>query len=562
MKKTIVMLFTLLSTMVTFAEPGLVYAKFTGQPHDGTSVIMGSSGAQVVLSADMLYQASTSEERTTYAYAGYMWIEGGVTYTFRAAYDDFSSVKIDDVVVIGTGFGECQDNYADVKFCDSSWHYVEFRGANNGGAGGVNNGYVNNGGFFFRKNANGAWCRIADSGTGSLFRTDLPTGASIKGRLDKRYYGCNYFLDGSTFAVRGNATGIQDVEILSSVGGVSVTKIADAAFRWASIKRLVVPVSIELIENKSSGYGYSWQDGSAFGGESNIQSVIFLGAPPSGLEYSQLIDPPTGYHGSRIPNCTIMFRREYAADFLNKGALSFGGFVDGNKFVYVEVLSSSIRENDPTILDVVYKVVSSKPTVKVRVLAFEDGERSFAKVVRPETFVDGTEVNIGDNITPNVEHRLSWRVSSDWTTRLAKVKFEVLACEGDLLPLELMTIPASDQYGKMKISMNTMSEWQWFDALLWLYADHDSGLTLANGVLKNGATELASGTTVYAETATRQYISGQGYVYTYYHPAVEYVYSKMGYSLLSGTVLNYANQETRLGLSPSGSRQYAYKMVP
>ena len=35
----------------------------------------------------------------------------------------------------------------------------------------------------------------------------------------------------------------------------------------------------------------------------------------------------------------------------------------------------------------------------------------------------------------------------------------------------------------------------------------------------------------------------------------------MGYSLLTGAPLTYANQETRLGLSPSGARQYGYKIV-
>ena len=46
------------------------------------------------------------------------------------------------------------------------------------------------------------------------------------------------------------------------------------------------------------------------------------------------------------------------------------------------IVSSQVRANDPTVLDVVYRVTSDKPTVNVRALAFEDGERSFFKVVR------------------------------------------------------------------------------------------------------------------------------------------------------------------------------------
>jgi hypothetical protein len=95
------------------------------------------------------------------------------------------------------------------------------------------------------------------------------------------------------------------------------------------------------------------------------------------------------------------------------------------------ILSCLVRKNDPTILDVKYIVYSQNPTVNVRALAFQDGERSFLKVVRPETFVKDssgkdTAQNIGDNIPANVEHTLSWKVSADWATDLAKVKFEVL----------------------------------------------------------------------------------------------------------------------------------------
>jgi len=221
---------------------------------------------------------------------------------------------------------------------------------------------------------------------------------------------------------------------------------------------------------------------------------------------------------------------------------------NGNSLNCADILSSRIRDTDPTILDVVYKITSRKPSVKVRVLAFEDGERSFAKVVRPETFVTDTNgvdtaCNVGDNVTPNVEHTISWRVSSDWKVKLAKVRLEVLSCEGELLPLEFMTIPASTQYGKMRISWNSVFGGQAFDALMWLYADKTADLSCVNGVLKTGTTQLASGTEISAENA------------------MTYIFGKMGYSRLVGAPLTYANSETRLGLSPSGARQYAYKIV-
>ena len=228
----------------------------------------------------------------------------------------------------------------------------------------------------------------------------------------------------------------------------------------------------------------------------------------------------------------------------------------------MKVISSKIRENDPTILDARFLVLKNGPiegaTVKVRAIAFEDGERSFAKVVRPETFVDGTAPANWDAVEANVEHTLSWKVSSDWATRLAKVKFEILASDGDLLPLELRTIPASDQYGKMKISWNAITERQVFDALLWQYADKDPGLTLAGGLLKGNGINLVNGT----ELAHQRYDWSTDYWDNDYRlNAVRYIYSTMGYQLLTGAPLSYANSETRLGLSPSGASQYAYKIV-
>ncbi len=115
------------------------------------------------------------------------------------------------------------------------------------------------------------------------------------------------------------------------------------------------------------------------------------------------------------------------------------------------------------------------------------------------------------------------------------------------MPLELMTIPASDQYGKMKISWNALSDAQLFDALMWLTASKDSALTYSSGVLRANGTIVAQNGG-FANNSQREAVTA-------------FIFGKMGYSRLTGARLTYANGETRLGLSPSGSRQYAYKFV-
>ena len=384
--------------------PGLVKAVFTGSTFDSTSDIVANSEGCVIFPEEMY--ATALPEKTTVAWAGYMKMEGGVTYRFKGCYDDFATVKINGTLVVSKG-GECKEVTGSYTPSTTDWYPVEFRVGNNGGGGGCQN--ANQYGILWKTDSDEDWQRVEELHNGRLFKTGATGGRPL----------------------------------------------------W------------------------------------NAHPVV---------------------------------------------------------------LSSQMRETDPTVMDVTYIVLSPKKTVNVRILAFEDGERSFAKVIRPMTFVkdlNGNETaqNVGDNIAANVEHTLSWKVSSDWATRLAKVKFEVLVSDRDLLPLELRTIPASDRYGNMKVSFNEITDSQVFDALLWLYADKDPGLKLAGGVLRGDRyVNLANG----GELAHQR--NSWQWDFDYRVNAISYVYSKMGYSVLSGVLLDYVNAETRLVLSPDGVRQYAYKL--
>lgn len=235
---------------------------------------------------------------------------------------------------------------------------------------------------------------------------------------------------------------------------------------------------------------------------------------------------------------------------------------------------AQMRESDPTVMDVTYIVYTNSkttPVVNVRALAFENGERGFATVVRPETWVEGTETNIGDGIAANVAHRLSWRVSTDWNTDLAKVKFEVMAMKpGDLLlPMHFVTIPAVD--GHPKITVSTTSFYaqyicyiqnpsfpyreRWgtinnnpyvygnallIDALFWLYASNTDSLTLNNGVLFYGGMELVRIQSFYC-----------GGRWDLIPNACRFIFGKMGYRLLGNSdELSWINENSRLGLIP------------
>ena len=308
----------------------------------------------------------------------------------------------------------------------------------------------------------------------------------------------------------------------------SVTEIGSSAFSDCSgfTGSLTIPDSVTTIGS------------SAFYRCSGFTTVVFEGSLP------------IGFKDASIPTLTPIFPERFAAEW--KTALAHKNLREPLRegVPVAKVISAKMREIDPTIMDVVYKVTSTKPTVKVRALAFQDGERSFAKVVRPETFVEDekgkpTAGNIGDGITANEEHTLSWKVSADWNTTLAKVKFEVLAVEDEILPLELVTLPKTETQPKMVFSWNYVIPSRAFDALLWLYADKDLGLTLTDGVLKNGTVRLADGASCDKTS----------------YDALVYIYGKMGYELLQGERLDYVRERSRLDLPGVSERQYAVKVI-
>ena len=72
--------------------PGLVQATFKGSSFDSTSDVVSHAQGCVVCPEEMY--ATSLPEKTTVAWAGYMKMEGGVTYEFTGCYDDFVTVKI------------------------------------------------------------------------------------------------------------------------------------------------------------------------------------------------------------------------------------------------------------------------------------------------------------------------------------------------------------------------------------------------------------------------------------------------------------------------------------
>jgi hypothetical protein len=202
------------------------------------------------------------------------------------------------------------------------------------------------------------------------------------------------------------------------------------------------------------------------------------------------------------------------------------------------VIQSAAMRPGTTLMDVVYRVNDpDDATVKTRALAFIDGERSFAKVIKPVTFAEGTAAKLGDAIPSNTNHTITWDVAADWNIDLGQIKFEVLAMDGrGLLPFDWITIPAAEGNPALTISKDTPSDGAVLDAFLWQYADGDTGLTLSNGVLR-GTT--ASGIFSGIDLANGATVNVYG---------TPFVYKRMNLDPASAIEIGYADSEARAGL--------------
>ena len=221
------------------------------------------------------------------------------------------------------------------------------------------------------------------------------------------------------------------------------------------------------------------------------------------------------------------------------------GTFDGCGVFLVDVISTAMRQSDPTIMDIVYRVsFKTNECVSVRMLAYKNGERSLYNVIRPETFVDGTEKNIGEGIPVNQDIKVSWKVSADWSETLSEINVEVMAERKNRYSWRYMIIPSKDSGKKIKVYMNSIGPLQTYDALLWLYASKDPDIKIENGNLYGNGQLLASGK--YLKVINSGWEAGNVDYKRHDSSAAVFVLPKLGFKVLSADELSHFSTLTRI----------------
>ena len=342
----------------------------------------------------------------------------------------------------------------------------------------------------------------------------------------------------------------------------TLKRIERDAFTSCNLRCVILPVGLKYI-----GLSALWLADGRNGSVLRVSGSNFVGIDCSGFECFESIEflegVPVGFLNSdlyRSKNVWISYPQKYAAEW--SAVVSperFAGYVPESS-CKVSV-SSKMRENAPTIMDVKMMPVSTRSEVKIRPVAFRNGVNSFGNVVKVKTFADGTENVVLNPVKANRESVFAWNVAADLTDKVAKLKMDVMCVEDDVIPLELVTIPASSEHTSMTISRNVIAPMRIRDGLMWLLASPsgdvrfdviDRGACHVRIVLQQCETVIYDRNLSWSEDSALDFksmLDGHKDMTVCKDSEVKrFVLEELGYTILEGDDLEYARKMTGLKL--------------
>lgn len=346
----------------------------------------------------------------------------------------------------------------------------------------------------------------------------------------------------------------------------TLKRIEESAFYSCNLSYIRLPAGLEYVGylafvERDSRNVFITVEGSAVSVDSSaflsdvVPVVEFLEHVPQGM--LNAIPFKNQYSGSS-DKASIFYPRKYAAEWsVVVPPEKFAGYVLENKCKMS--VTSKMRENVPTIMDVKVMPVSTKSEVKIRPVAFLNGINSFANIVKVKTFADGTESVVRNPVKANQESAFSWNVAADLTDKVAKLKMDVMCVEDEVVPLELVSIPASTGHAEMTISRNVLASTCVRDALMWLMADPSKNLRVSIGDCVDWFRDFAliRGEEKVCKTSVQDSLDSTGSLISRgvfdlqlceEMSVKRFVLEELGYTILEGDDLEYARKMTGLKL--------------
>jgi len=177
-----------------------------------------------------------------------------------------------------------------------------------------------------------------------------------------------------------------------------------------------------------------------------------------------------------------------------------------NAIPQAEVVRQVQREGSG-VIDLDYVVADrDSPVVSAYPLAFTGTTYSVSTAVQLQTLVEGTEANIGTNVTGVVTNRVSWDIGADVHVDYTDVRIAMLTRdERDMLDFHFLHLPAVGANPALVINRVPVTENELLNLWFWLMAKADPAIRLEEGkvygvggaydgqLLAEGSTSIAEG---------------------------------------------------------------------
>lgn len=281
------------------------------------------------------------------------------------------------------------------------------------------------------------------------FQEPIDVAIGCKGNIyvsDKSSRGIQVFSKDGAFIEQWNSTGLKGISLTSDNLLIAGFYQFSSGFYLSVFSEEANPLHVFRISKTSV-----WSESAIGLGISKTEGLVFIAD-----SYAQNILVYKGAY--RLPFCLLGAPKPYTRNVNQRPGLPY--------------------------LDIDYCIYDTdSPQVTAAAAAFANGAPyTLTNFVKVSTFVEGTDTNVGANVSANVTNRLTWNVAADWDVEYADVEMMLMAKdEWGLLDIGFLTLPEDGTNTALTISSSPITPTDLLPLWFWLLANSDSAIKLEAG---------------------------------------------------------------------------------